>query len=80
MAKDPRVVGGEYFCGYWKYSYIILAFVNSKITVRITDNSKVASNLKDDPGFAIGRVLSHSTSWDAGLDKVVALPLIGAHA
>lgn len=70
MNRDPRVVGGRYYCGYWRYDYTVLAIDGVWITERM--DSPMRSNLGDPS--QVGTVKRHCTAWDARNDRVLALP------
>lgn len=55
QARGPREVGKEYFCGYWRKHYTVLAFGEHTITVR----------------WQNGKVATHMTAWDQGRDLLV---------
>jgi hypothetical protein len=55
QARGPRKVGCEYWCGYWRKHYTVLAFGENTITIRWED----------------GQVTTHRTAWDQGRDLIV---------
>ena len=54
----PCRVGGTYYCGYWRLTYIVLAVNPDSITVRWAD----------------GRLSTHRTAWDWHRDTVISEP------
>lgn len=72
LGQEPRVVGGHYWCSYWRYEYSVQAISGLHITVKA--ETLPSTNLRDDPSFAVGRVFSHCTSWDWHRDLIVSHP------
>lgn len=56
--RDPRQVGGTYYCGYWKRQYKVLSRRGQWFQIQWED----------------GTVVTHCTAWDSRRDKVVAAP------
>lgn len=56
--KDPREVGGTYYCGYWRENYKVLSKRGNWFHVEWSD----------------GRKTTHCTPWDSRRDKVVGAP------
>ena len=63
MARDPRRVGGRYYCGYWQDEYTVTA---------IDAETPCGS---PGPWFTVvwsdGHSTTHCTAWDAKQDRVV---------
>lgn len=60
----PRVVGGRYWCGYWRCEYTVLAVGVREIVV--------AWDARPGIGSWTPRVVTHCTPWDARRDMVLA--------
>ena len=64
IRRDPRQVGGRYFCGYWRQEYTVLAMeleplgVYGRWTVEWAD----------------GHRTTHSTAWDWRHDRIISVP------
>ena len=62
IPPDPRVVGGTYYCGYWRVQYTVLTIEPAHClsstcwTVRWADD---------------GRITHHGTAWDGRRDRIV---------
>lgn len=55
----PRVVGGTYWCGYWRRSYVVDAIVWTG------DDWMIHATWED------GRHSRHCTAWDYRRDQVI---------
>jgi hypothetical protein len=73
VTKDPRVVGGRYYCGYWRMEYTVLKFEGYRITCR-QETLIDYHNVPESDYNRIGRVWSHSTAWNSMMDRVVSIP------
>lgn len=67
--KDPRVVGGRYYCSYWQYEYTVVAKDGVWITERM--ETPMQSNLGSPE--QVGSIKRHCTAWDSR-DRVISLP------
>lgn len=61
LPVDPRVVGGQYRCGYWGTEYTVLA-------IEFDGRGWLKSiTVHDDDGV----IRTHCTMWDAKHDRVI---------
>lgn len=64
--KDPRQVGGRYWCAYWRKEYTVDAIERDR------DSGSQTTWL--DVTWEDGRKGRHCTAWDHQRDKVVKQP------
>jgi hypothetical protein len=62
----PQVIGGRYYCAYWRYEYSVVAMDEFTITCQ----QLTAGCFPEQ----IGKVWSHRTAWDWHRDRVISQP------
>jgi hypothetical protein len=58
--RDPRVIGGRYYSGYWRLAYTVLAIAEPEPGSREWTCQ-----------WADGTVTTHATAWDWPRDRVL---------